>query len=391
MAVNTSSLFNRDELSYRKMLDDGGILVCDRWFDKNSDEMERARYRMSCLRRQERNRRRRERRRGKSAGTGVKQRNPQSRIPVDPESQYRHRMSLERRKCSRRSTIAECPTANAIRTAWHYRNRSLANRLRLGALLMDLECYVDNALITIVEHGLLKIVGRRGGLKDWIRRNCPELEAHYKTLQRIKGMAKLARQRLDVLDPMPLSALLDDSVSEEWISRREVHVQPRSDCRKPVIYRFAWERSPLQFDADGRPYFSNANYESVRLEIEPSVRSHLTGFRSVLRSAISLNGTEKRTNETYSNGSAERENLGDTIERWKEFFAYVGRHPGFVAEAGAELVKDVARGTREAFLPERTNRWILEGKKVGVGRIALDIVDAYFRNIYDPCLIYRWR
>ena len=69
----------------------------------------------------------------------------------------------------------------------------------------------------------------------------------------------------------------------------------------------------------------------------------------------------------------------------------MGRHPGFVAEAGAELVKDVARGTREAFLPERTNRWILEGEKVGVGRIALDIVDAYFRNIYDPCLIYRWR
>ena len=391
MAVNTSSLFNRDELSYRKMLDDGGILVCDRWFGKGSTEIERTKYRMSCLRRQERNRRRRERRRVKSADASVKKRNPPIRIPADPESQRAHRMPLERRKCLRRSTIAECPTANEIRTAWHYRNQSQMNRIRLGSLLMDLECYVDNTLITIVKRGLLKIVGRRGGLKDWIRKNCPELEVHYKTLQRIKGMAKLARQRLDVLDPMPLSALLDDSVSEEWLSRREVHVQPRSDCRKPVIYRFAWERSPLQFDADGRPYFSNANYESVRLEIEPSVRSHLTGFRSVLRSAISLNGTEKRTNETYSNGSAERENLGDTIERWKEFFAYVGRHPGFVAEAGAELVKDVARGTREAFLPERTNRWILEGKKVGVGRIALDIVDAYFRNIYDPCLIYRWR
>ena len=392
MAVNTSSLFNRDELSYRKMLDDGGILVCDRWFDKNSDEMERARYRMSCLRRQERNRRRRERRRVKSAETGVKQRNPQSRIPVDPESQYRHRMSLERRKCSRRSTIAECPTANEIRTAWHYRNRSLANRLRLGALLMDLECYVDNALITIVEHGLLKIVGRHGGLKDWIRRNCPELEAHYKTLQRIKGMAKLVRQRLDVLDPMPLSALLDDSVSEEWLSRREVHVQPRSDCRKPVVYRFAWERSPLQFDADGRPYFSNANYESVRYEIPPSVFRHLAGLRSILRSAISLIGAEKCANETYSREHDERTGIADSVALWKEFFAYVGSHPRFLVEAGTGLVKDVAREVCKDLTPERTRRRVMNGERVGVGKYLLDVmVASYYRNIYEPCLIYRWR
>ena len=98
MAVNASSLFNRDELSYRRMLDDGGILVCDRWFDKNSSEIERTKYRMSCLRRQDRNRRRRDRRHAKAAETDVKKRNPPVRIPVDPESQRMHRMPLARRK-----------------------------------------------------------------------------------------------------------------------------------------------------------------------------------------------------------------------------------------------------------------------------------------------------
>ena len=391
MAVNASSLFNRDELSYRRMLDNGGILVCDRWFGKDSSEIERTKYRLSCLRRQDRNRRRRDRRHAKAAETGVKKRNPPVRIPVDPESQRMHRMQLERRKCSRRSTIAECPTANEIRTAWHYRNRSQMNRIRLGGLLMDLECYVDNSLITIVKHGLLKIVGRHGGLKDWIRRNCPELEAHYKTLQRIKGMAKLMRQRLDVLDPMPVSALLDARVSDEDVSDAEVHVQPRSNYRKPVVYRFAWELSPLMFDADGRPYFNNANYEAVRLEIQPSVRRHLAGVRSVLRSAISLNGAEKWTNETYSKEPEARAGFGDSIERWREFFAYVGRHPGFVAEAGVELVKDIAREVKDDLTPERTRRRIRDGERVGVGKYLIDVMDAYYKNIYEPCLIYRWR
>ena len=391
MAINASSLFNQDELSYRKMLDDGAILVCDRWFDKNSTEIERTKYRMSCLRRQERNRRRRNLRREKVLETGVKKRNSTIRIPVDPESQRMHRMPLERRKCSRRSTIAECPTANEIRTAWHFRNRSQMNRIRLGGLLMDLECYIDNSLITIVKHGLLKIVGRHGGLKDWIRKNCPELEAHYKTLQRIKGMAKLMRQRLDVLDPMPVSALLDGRISDEDIAEAEVHVQPRSNYRRQVVCRFAWELSPLRFDADGRPYFNNANYESVRLEIQPSVCGHLVGFRSVLRFAIILNGAEKRINETYSGDAAECWNVGRAIGRWKGFFAYVVMNPGFIAEAGVEIMRNVARGAGEMLLPDRTNLRILEGEKIGVGRLTLDIVDAYFKSIYEPCLIYRWR
>lgn len=391
MALSASSLFDRDELSYRKMLDDGGVLVGDRWFGKDSTEIERTEYRVSCLRRQERNRRRRERRRAKAAEVGVKKREPPVGIPVDPESQRMHRMPLERRKCLRRSTIAACPTASDVRTAWHYRNRSVANRVRLGGLLMDLECYVDNSLVTVVRRGRLKIVGRHGGLKGWIRRNCPELESHYKTLQRIKGLAKLMRQRLDVLDPMPVSALLDGRVSAEDISNAEVHVQPRSNCRRPVDCRFAWELSPLKFDADGRPYFSNANYESVRLEIPPYVCRHLAGIRSIMASAISLNDAGKCTNETYCKGTVGGSAFGDSIARWKGFFADVGRHPEILAEAGVEMMKDIAREAKCMALPERTAERILNGEKVGVGKYLLDVMDAYYKNIYELGMIYRWR
>ena len=384
MAVNASSLFNRDELSYRKMLDEGGILVGDKWFGKNSSEVERAKYRIVSLRRQERNRRRRDRRKAKSLGSGLKRRNPYCPILLDSESQRANRMRLERRKCSRRSTISECPTANELRTAWHYRNLSVKNRVRLGGMLMDLECYVDNSLITIVRRGLLKIVGRRGGLKYWIRENCPELEPHYKTLQRIKGIAKRLRQHLDVLDPMPVSVLLNERLSESDFSGVTVHVQPRCGSTSPVVNRFAWELSPVKVDADGRQYRDNENYEKARCEIQASFPSHFVGYRSLFKIAISLKGEEKCTNETYSKTVAGMDGV------WMEMVRDIGRNPGVLADMGRDMMADIARGARETFLPERTNERIRAREKVGVGRVLLDVLEAYRKNIYEPCLVYTW-
>ena len=54
-------------------------------------------------------------------------------------------------------------------------------------------------------------------------------------------------------------------------------------------------------------------------------------------------------------------------------------------------MKDIARGTGETFLPERTRRRILNGERVGVGKYLIDVIDAYYKNIYEPCLICRWR
>lgn len=307
MAICASSLFTTDESSYCRMLDDGGILVGDKWFGKDSTEADRARYLASFLRRQERNRRRCERR--KVAAPSRKERHPPHRIPTDPESQRAHRMPLERRKCLRRTTIAACPTPSEVRTAWRYRNDSEYARVRLGGLLMDLECYVDNSLIVIGPPEARKVVARHAGLKGWIREKCPELESHYKTLQRIKGIAKRLRQRMDIVDPMPLIALLSDHITEEDLASAEVHVQPRARPSEPVRFRFVWEISPMLFDADRRVYFLDENYGRVNFAVPSSVSRHIPVYRSLLNAVISLNGAEKCTNETYSRGESSGNNF----------------------------------------------------------------------------------
>ena len=108
-------------------------------------------------------------------------------------------------------------------------------------------------------------------------------------------------------------------------------------------------------------------------------------FLMLFKIAISLKGEEKCTNETYSKTVVGMDGV------WMEMLRDIGRNPGVLADMGRDMMADIARGARETFLPERTNERIRAREKVGVGRLALDIADAYFRNIYVPSLIYRWR
>ena len=395
MAITASSLFSRDELSFRDMLEDNGIFVDDRWFPKDSSEIDRVRYHASFLRRQERNRRRRERRCSQVGER--KPREARSGVSQAPDVREANRLPLERRKCLRRSTLAACPTVGEIRTAWRYRNESAACRVRLGALLMDLECHVDNSLIVFHVNRRPKIIGRNGGVRQWIRENCPELEPHYKTLQRIKGVAKRLRQRIGVLDPVPLSALLDAGCGGDDLSSAEVHVQPRDGSSEEVVDRFAWEKSDVRFDADGRAYLEDENYYRARHVVSTDVLRNLPVYRVFLEDAIILIDKGKCTNENYVKGpwipGACREAMARNeaavrrvgrfgggrgeIEALGEMFAYIGRHPEFVAQVAVELARDVGRGVRETLLPERTNRRIVNGEKVGLGRFLLDVMDAY--------------
>ena len=78
--------------------------------------------------------------------------------------------------------------------------------IRLGGMLHDLECYVDNCL-RFDESG--EVVGRNGGIRGWLKENLPELSPKYKTLMRYKAMAIRLRQATGTKDPTPTSALLD--------------------------------------------------------------------------------------------------------------------------------------------------------------------------------------
>jgi len=122
------------------------------------------------------------------------------------ETERRRRLAAERRKINRRYTTAPAPTPEALLAAWEARKESREAMIRLGGMLHDLECYVDNCL-KIDESGA--VVGRNGGIRGWLRENLPELSPKYKTLMRYKALAIRLRQATDTRDPTPTSALLE--------------------------------------------------------------------------------------------------------------------------------------------------------------------------------------
>ena len=305
MAVVSNGLFTPAERAFTDMLERGAVLVGDRWFPEGSTELERARYLVSYHNRLERNRRRRERRRERASE--ARPRNVCGTVPMDLDSQRAHRDPVERRKCLRRATVAPCPTANEIRTAWHCRDAGPAARLRLAALLLDLECYVDNSLKVRKVRNRPLIVGRAPGIRGWIRENCPELGPKYKTLMRIKGMGGCLRQNTGLPDPVPLEILLDPSLDPASLADLPLQVQPRGDEEDDettpglVTDRYVWERSEIRIDANGRPYRDDGNYRLVANTPAccRTASARLAALQAEFTSIV-LNGTGDRTIENYT-------------------------------------------------------------------------------------------
>ena len=138
------------------------------------------------------------------------------------EKARRRELAAARRKLSRRTTTAPMPTPDALLAAWNERKDSREAMIRLGGMLHDLECYVDNCL-RFDESG--DVVGRNGGIRGWLKENLPELSPKYKTLMRYKAMAIRLRQATCTKDPTPTAALLDETprhtVVEEILSGPE--------------------------------------------------------------------------------------------------------------------------------------------------------------------------
>ena len=124
------------------------------------------------------------------------------------ETERRRRLAAERRRVSRRATSAPMPTPEEVLAAWNARKESREAMVRLGGMLHDLECYVDNCL-RFDESG--EVAGRNGGIKGWLGERLPELLPKYKTLMRYKAMAARLRQATGTKDPKPTSALLEET------------------------------------------------------------------------------------------------------------------------------------------------------------------------------------
>ena len=121
------------------------------------------------------------------------------------EVKRRRELAVERRKINRRRTTAPMPTPEELLKAWNERKNSREAMIRLGGMIHDLECYVDNYL-KIDENG--KVVGRNRGIRGWLRDKMPELSPKYKTLMRYKALAVRLRQVTETEDPKPTSKLL---------------------------------------------------------------------------------------------------------------------------------------------------------------------------------------
>ena len=121
------------------------------------------------------------------------------------ETARRRALADVRRKLARRTTLAPEPTPEALLAAWGRRKGSKEDMVRLGGMLQDLECFVDNSLRL---DGDGNVVGRNGGIRGWLRERLPELLPKYKTLMRYKAMAVRLRQATGTFDPVPTDALL---------------------------------------------------------------------------------------------------------------------------------------------------------------------------------------
>ena len=144
----------------------------------------------------------------------------------------RRALAAERRAVTRRTTTNPCPTPEALRAAFAAREASPEAKIRLGGLLEDLECHVDNCL-RIGPCG--EILGRNGGIKAWLRENTPELFERYKTLMRYKSLARRLRQAVDAHDPIPVDTLLPPLHGAEGRSGLSVPSDCRSRVPTPVV------------------------------------------------------------------------------------------------------------------------------------------------------------
>ena len=132
------------------------------------------------------------------------------------EKARRQALADERRRVGGRRTTSPCPTREDILDAWTRRRESHEAAVRVGSMIHDLGCYVDNSLLR-GETG--EIVGRRGGVKAWLQENIPALYLRYTTVMRYKAMAKKLRQVVGLADPTPAVAVLADDTSDVAVER----------------------------------------------------------------------------------------------------------------------------------------------------------------------------
>ncbi|MDD6029776.1 MAG: hypothetical protein PUE68_03060, partial [Kiritimatiellae bacterium] len=141
----------------------------------------------------------------------------------EKERERRWRLADARVAIRVRRTANPRPSLCAVRDAWRHvhatrgREHALAV-LRCGALLEDLEGYVDNHAYVV--RGVPGIRGRAPGIKGLFRTEAPDLFDDYKNVMRCKALAKRYRQAVGCPDPVPTAAVLPAPVPSDFAAER---------------------------------------------------------------------------------------------------------------------------------------------------------------------------
>ena len=138
-----------------------------------------------------------------------------------------------RKLCS--FSVSPPPTADALREQYaKARGRGrVEEKIRLGSMLLDAEATVDSSLVRN-EDG--EIVGRKGGLREWIDETCPELSKHYAALMGYRRLAAEFRDEAGLSDPAPAALLL---ATEATVEKK---LPPALRARLPALRKRARKR-----------------------------------------------------------------------------------------------------------------------------------------------------
>ena len=100
----------------------------------------------------------------------------------------RRRMESEKIRAATPPPRNPMPTPEALIHAYVHRHISEEAAIRFGSLVVDLEEHVRRTVSERDNDG--RIVGVAGGVRKWLKANCPELLPHYHTCQRFKRKAQ---------------------------------------------------------------------------------------------------------------------------------------------------------------------------------------------------------
>ena len=99
-------------------------------------------------------------------------------------------------------------------------------------MMLDIEATVDSSLVRNTDG---EIVGRRPGVRGWLREKCPEMERHYRVLMDCRRLADDFRRAHGLRDPHPATALLGSEPPDSLPPALRKAIEPRHAAARKLL------------------------------------------------------------------------------------------------------------------------------------------------------------